>query len=462
MRVLLIQPDYKREAESGEDLASKLLPARSLLELAAVIENDGHEVVVFDPLTALDGDGLDMEAALEKTLDSDRFDVAGVAVYTPTRKEANQLARAVKRRSRLTKVIAGGPHPAPLAESILRAWPEVDYVCLGAADRSLPALVNSIGGKTGPAFRVKNIAFRSGPKTVRLTGKPSYQADLDSRPPIGYQSYLERTPGQSIRRAYVMTARGCSHWCNFCSQLWKKVILADPADVAGEIERLVKDCGAREIILYDDCFGMKSGHARSVLEAVIGTGVEVSLQAVTRFDAIYEDWLDLFVEAGGRDILAGLESGSPRLRKRMNKHVDESKLCRGSELVREMGLRLAVFVMFGFPNETDADVEETWRLLKKMGPAQVMSTVHDIKPGDLLFEFGMAGETLEEAAWLDEDRRSVNYMSEDELMRAAARAIAFDRMFTREVVMPEHDPAGFVLGLDPGRLEGLVEEEMAR
>jgi anaerobic magnesium-protoporphyrin IX monomethyl ester cyclase len=462
MRVLLIQPDYRRHAENGDALAARLLPARSLLELGGRLEAAGHEVTVLDPLTGIGPEGeLDLEAALDRLTAEREFDLAGIAVYTATRREAHRLAAAIKRRSRRTRVVVGGPHPGPLARDLLTAWREIDFVCLGAADDSLPELASSLTGG-GPAFRIRNLGFRTSTGQVRVNGKPDYHADLTRLPPVRYHRYLERVPGGRLRRAYVMSARGCDHWCNFCSQLWKKVLLAAPAEIAAEIAHLARDCGAEEVILYDDCFGARPDHARAVLEAVIASGVEVRLQAVTRFDTIKDDWLELFRRAGGRDLLVGLESGAPRLRKRMNKHLAEGELCRGAELVRRHGLRLGVFLMFGFPHEDERDVEDTYRLLRKMEPAQVMSTVFDIKPGDLLYEFALMSRTITAEAWLDEDRRLINGMEPEAQTRAAARAMAFDRMFTREVLLPEHDPAAFILGLDPAGLEPMIEQEIKR
>ena len=463
MRVLLVQPDYRRQCADQESLFGRLLPSRSLLELAAILEASGHEAVVLDPPAALaagpDPCKLDMPEAMSSLLEAEKFDAVGIACYTQLRKEARELALAAKKNDRKRPVILGGPHPMLLARQILKEWKEVDYVCLGAADESLPSLVSSLAGEGGPHFRIRNIAFRSGPFNVRQTGNPSYRADLAEIPAIDYTRHLDRVGSRGFKRAYIMTARGCRHLCNFCSQLWKKVFLAPAAKVADEAERLAGQCGAEEIVIYDDCFGMNQAHARSVLEALIERKLGVRLQAVTRLDAVDESWVSLFKEAGGRDLLTGIESGSEQVRKRMNKHMDPESICRGAEIARNHGLRLGVFLIFGFPAEDEAAVEETRRLLDKLRPSQVMSSVFDVKPGDVFYRFAHLGGTLEEDDWLDNNRRLVNGMSAEELERTAARCVRFDRAYTREVLMPEHDPADFILGISPERIEGLLSEE---
>jgi len=353
MRVLLVQPDYVRQVDAPEVMKKRLLPGRPLLQLKSVLEEAGHQVTVLDPLVALNntkkGRKLDLaKAAADLARDND-FNAAGISIYTPLRKEAHDIAKALKRVNRTLPIIAGGPHPGRLAESMLKGWKELDYICLGAAEKSLPSLLSSIAKKKKP-IRVDDIAYRTGPETVRVKGKPDYHADMASLPLPGYESYLETVPDRSIERAYVMTMRGCPYWCNFCSNLWKKVLLADPGSVAREVEYLVKEAGAKSIVIYDDCFGAKLEHSREVLEKIGNLGLDFELQAVTRFDTISDEWLPLFREAGGTAVLAGLETGSVKLRKKMNKHMKEGALCEGAELVRKARLKLAVYLLFGYPS----------------------------------------------------------------------------------------------------------------
>jgi len=467
MRVLLVQPDFVRAATGGSlggsEIRSRFLPARSLIQLSSLVEQRGHEARVLDPLTALALSGdreVNMEAATKAALEREDFDAVGVAVYTSVRKEARAVAAAVKSHDPDIPVIAGGPHPARLAKSMLKNWREFDYAIMGAAEESFPALLDALQKKSG-VFKLDGIAFRYGHGRVRQRGRPALNVDISALPPISYDRYLEAVG--EVERAYIMTSRGCPYWCNFCSNLWKKVLLADPEKTAEEAGRLVRDAGVKTLTIYDDCFGAKAWHAEAVLRALRDADLGVELQAVTRFDVIEEGWLRLFKQAGGRDVIAGIETGSQKLRRKMNKHMKEGSMCRGAELVRSEGLRLGVYVMFGFPAEDPPDVSETYWLLKKLDPDQVMATVFEIKPGDMLFEFALSANMLSPAAWTQDEPRSVNEMTRDELIEHAARAEAFEKAFTRERLFPEHDPAGFVLGLyrEPG-WSGMMEQETKR
>jgi radical SAM superfamily enzyme YgiQ (UPF0313 family) len=463
MRVLLVHPDFKRATAKSADTADGLLPARSLIELGGVLSGAGHRVTVLDSFSARareQKDPPDMDRVLSIMLEEEDFDAVGISVCTPLRKEAHEMARTVKRHSGSVPVILGGPHTARMAGTLLDEWREIDYVCLGAAERTLPVLLDNIAsGKRTP--NISGIAYRTG-RGLRQAGKPLIDAELESLPPVRYDSYLEEIPADRIKRAYIMTSRGCVNWCNFCSKIWKKFLPDRPDKVADELAHLVRDCGTEEVIIYDDCFGKKKEHALAVLDAIIEKDLDVGLQTVTTFEAISRDWLRRFKQAGGKDVLVGLETGSARLRKKMNKHLTEEEIISAVLAVRTAGLRLGIYLMFGFHREELQDITETYRMVDKIDPDQVMSSVYDVKPGDLLFEFAVTSGDLRVREWKNDNNRIVNYMSDEEKVRNAARAAYFDRRFTREVLVPEHDRPADFLGIDDGRLEELIGYEKAR
>ena len=450
MKVLLVQPDRRRQAPNGDALARSLLPSYSLHLLAECLRQAGHEVEVLDPplAHALLGAGAssDPAASLALLLERERYDAAGVAVYSPLRREALEMMQALKRANPKTLVIAGGPHPTRLWRSLLGANPRgIDYACLGAAEVSLPALLQALA-QGRPASRIKGIALMAGDLGVRATSRPLLNAPLADLPPVRYHRLLEKLAAGKIPRAYTLTGRGCSNWCNFCSNIWKKPLARPAGQVLDEVRYLVAECGTRELIFYDDAFGMKKDHALEILRGIRDLGAELRLQAVTRFDLVDEELLAAFKDAGGRDLLLGLETGSARLRRRMNKHLPDGLICEALERIRRHSLRVAVYLMFGYPNETPEDLEATRRMLEKINPEQTLSTVFDIKPGDMMIEWGLKADLLREKNWLDLRRPLINYQSEAELALSAGIALLFDERFTREVIAPEHDGADRVLG----------------
>jgi radical SAM superfamily enzyme YgiQ (UPF0313 family) len=412
-------------------------------------------VDVLDPplAHALTGAGAssDPGAGLALLLERERYDAAGIAIYSPLRREALELARAIKHKNRRTWVIAGGSHPTRLWKSLLSAYPRlIDYACLGAAEASLPALLQALAAHT-PAAGIKGLALLAGDLGARPTSRPLLHAPLADLPPVRYDRLLEKLPGGKIPRAYTVTVRGCSNWCNFCSNIWKKPLARPARQVLDEVRYLVEECGTRELVLYDDAFGMKKDQALEILRGIQKLGADLRLQAVTRFDLVDEELLGAFADAGGRDLLLGLETGSAQLRRRMNKHLPDGLICEALERIRRHSLRVAVHLMFGYPGETAEDFEATRRILEKIAPEQTMSTVFDIKPGDMMIEWGLRADLLQEKNWLDLERPLINYQKEAELLVSAGAALLFDERFTREIIVPEHDGADLILGWSPER-----------
>ncbi len=462
MKVLLVQPDYGREQPDP----SALLPSYPLNLLAVILRKGGHDVTVLDPPLshALFKDRPEKEYRefLASLMERERFDAVGVSVYAPLRKEALRVMREAKRANRLCKVIAGGPHPTRSGEAMLLKFPDlIDYVCLGAAERSLPALLEYLGGNSGPLFKVPGIMYRQTKKHVRSTSRPILSVEIERLPEVRYDGYLEHLP-EGLERAYVMSTRGCIHWCNFCSNLWKKVILHPRENVISEVRHLAEDLKVKTIVIYDDCFGMKPEHSIPLLEGIAELGLDIQLQAISRFDLLSEEFLEAFVKAGGRDLVLGLETGSSRLRRKMNKHLDAGRICEGAESIRERGLRMGLYLMFGFPGESDHDVAQTYRLVKKLEPEQVLATVFEVKPGDMLYEFGIKSEAIKPEDWDNPEPRNVSYLSESEIELSVGRAMLFEKTFNREILFPEHDSAAWIRGFPKAMVRAAVADAQNR
>jgi radical SAM superfamily enzyme YgiQ (UPF0313 family) len=73
--------------------------------------------------------------------------------------------------------------------------------------------------------------------------------------------------------------------------------------------------------------------------------------------------IDYMANAGMTSILFGVESGSKRMQKIINKNLDFSK---GREIIKyavSKGIKAKVSFMYGFPEETEDDFEDTLRLI---------------------------------------------------------------------------------------------------
>jgi hypothetical protein len=147
----------------------------------------------------------------------------------------------------------------------------------------------------------------------------------------------------------------------------------------------------------------------------------------------------------------------------MNKHMEDKEVCQGVESLRQIGFKLGIYIMVGFPSEEITQLSSTCRLMEKIAPEQVIAGVYDIKPGDMMIEWGLKSLAVQEHDFLDLDRRIVNYMSEEELEAAVGMADYFETRFTTQALLKDHDPIWWVLGFDAEkrtRLRKKAEESL--
>jgi len=451
VNVLLIQPDYYLKEKAPELLQKRLLPSYSLILLASLLEQKGHKAKVLDSfsnwvLTGKKNEN-DLKEGLKILCEREKFDLIGICVYTPLRKEAIELCRLAKELCPNAKIVLGGPHPTRLWQSMLDEYAGlVDFILLGGADQSLLELAENLEGRGTARYRINGLAWIGQAGEIRANSRPIINIDLKNQPPVKFDRYLELTGGEIPKRAYMITSRGCKFWCNFCSQLWKKLIFHPLERAIEEAKHLIEEIKVEELVIYDECLGAKPEYHQRFFQALAGFSRQASLIGISHFQLLQKDWLLAFKNAGGEAILLGLESGNPKLRRKMNKHISDDEICKGIELVREVGLKLGIYTMVGFPNESIADTYATYKLLDKIQPEQVIACVYEIKPGDMMIEFGLKAKMLSESDWLNPDRRIINYMSEPELEQATALADLLETTFTKEPLLVDLYPSWWLLG----------------
>ena len=470
MKILLIQPDYFRQAQDPGQLESRLLPSYSLILLAEIMERAGHQTRVLDSWAnwVITGKGVEnnLETGLKAILAKEQFDLIGISIDTAARKEAIGLAKIARELNPSAKIVAGGPHPTRFWSALLTEYRDlIDFAFLGGADESLPALVAHLSGAGGSLDTIAGIAYRNELGEAVATSKPMFNLNLEKQPALNFKSYFSSLDGARPNRAYMVSTRGCKYFCNFCSQVWKKALFHPVARVVEEARILIEDHGVSELVFYDDCLGLSGKHSADIFMAIAGFKSKARLTGVSHIQLLNPLWLNAFKEAGGSALMLGIESGTLKLRRKMNKYIEDKELCMGVELVRKMGLKLGIYTMIGYPTEEINVVNYTRRLFEKISPEQVIATVYDLKPGDIMIEWGLKGLMIQESDFFNLDRRFINYMSESELEEAVGMADYFETKFTSQELLKDHDPAWWLLGMDSAKRESLrlkAEENLAK
>ncbi len=388
MKIVLVNPSQRLslqgnnpkviEKERGKN------PPLGLLYVASAIKKEArHEVRVIDAnLHGLAGEDL---TARFKEYGSD---VLGVSVTTFTILDALEVIRAFKSANPHGKVIAGGPHAA--------IFPQ-ETVGLGLVDvavkREGELLINKIlDGISDPeALRgVKGICFRND-GTVIDTGDAPYINDLDSlsipdRTLLPYQEYYSLLGGDAYSTT-LFTSRGCPYHCAFCDRpaLGKKFRYHSAEYVIREILQCV-DLGIREFLVYDDTFTVMRKRVLEICDRIVELGLNISWDIRARVDTVDDEILKALRRAGCRAVHYGVEAGSERILKRLDKGITISRVKEVFRLTRKTGMDTLAYFMIGNPGEQSEDIAKSLDLAKQIKPDFMHMTVFTPFPATRLYQ----------------------------------------------------------------------------
>ncbi len=195
--------------------------------------------------------------------------------------------------------------------------------------------------------------------------------------------------------AFLTVQEGCDKFCTFCVVPYTRgAEVSRPVDrILGEAERLAS-AGVREITLLGQ--NVNAWHGKGADEREWGLGELVRrLATIDGIDRIRyttshpRDMDDALIEAH-RDLPElmpylhlPVQSGSDRILKAMNRRHTGAEYIKLVERIRAARPDIALSGDFivGFPGETDADFEDTMRLIGEVGYAAAFTFKYSIRPG---------------------------------------------------------------------------------
>ncbi len=211
---------------------------------------------------------------------------------------------------------------------------------------------------------------------------PSYTTDELA----AYQSIF---PVQIPHRAvwgYLVATRGCPHNCMFCSEVMrvstgKKLRSRSAASVADEMEHLAKQ-GVNICSFQDDSFSANRKFMQSLCEELINRASRMPWMARVRVDELNYELLALMKKAGCVMLGIGVESGSERIIKAMQKQSANRpwiELCRQVfGWTRDLGIGTNAYYVIGNPTETREEIEQTIQLALELNSDSIQ--VHFFTP----------------------------------------------------------------------------------
>jgi radical SAM superfamily enzyme YgiQ (UPF0313 family) len=343
-------------------------PQLGILSLAAILEARGDSPRVVN----LNRSYVDYS---EAAATSDRQPFAEVAAHSIAATDADlygfssicssypltiRIARALKALRPKSTILLGGPQASVVDVQTLAAFPFVDLVLRGEAEQTLPLVLDQLAGERR-LDRLPGLSYRVGAIPKRNANAPVIQ-DLDALPSPAYHLTGDL---QGAERAALELGRGCPFACTFCSTndfFRRNFRLRSPERLLRDMRKIAETYFIRDFELVHDMFTVDRRRVARFCEAMIASGEDFTWSCSARTDCIDEELLELMARGGCRGIFFGVETGSERMQKIIDKHLDPKRAEEIIDATERLGIRSTVSLITGFPDETWDDLSETMRI----------------------------------------------------------------------------------------------------
>lgn len=363
MRIALINPPVESRYVHSID------EPLGILYLAAQLK-DKHDVLIIDSFSH----NLTVEETVDICLEFD-VDIVGVStVFSTSYKTSQEICQKVKKASPAVITVLGGNTATFMAQELV-LFPFIDYVVRGESDISFPELVDILSSD-GNVAQVKGITYSRDAHVISNANQPIVK-ELDSLP----FPARELLPGAEMYPKSILSTRGCAYGCIYCSTaaFWGKGFRMRGVDnIIKEIESLASEGALTYFSFADDCFTLVPKRAMEICKRIREMDLGVEWSCTGRIETINDELLKSLRGAGCISIFFGIESGSERILKELNRRYTRDEVIKVYNLCIENDIKPYFSFIVGLPSETTQDVEETYKLINML--RGVENGIHILTP----------------------------------------------------------------------------------
>jgi len=330
---------------------------------------------------------------LKETVERLKPDWIGITALTAKTASVLQTVTILRTLVPDIPIVAGGPHAVVRAEELLENAPELDAVFIGEAENDLNRIVSTTRSEfESSTYDIPGVITRSSPERYS-EAQPVDVATV----PAPSRDVLLHTDYSREDLGLVMTARGCPFSCTYCFSrgLWRrKVRMRSVQSIGVELDNLRRINNVHHITFKDDVFTVNS--ARTAAICTVLKELNLSWDCVTRVDTFDPEMLSIMKESGCTGIKIGVETGSERLMKLIDRRLEKDTIRQAASWLRKSGIHWTAYFMMGLPGERFEETEETYRFMREIAPDFASLSGYEAFPGTVLFDTALKEEIVVE------------------------------------------------------------------
>jgi len=311
----------------------------------------------------------------------------GIAYLSPLKPVVERIAGLIKEVNPDIKIIVGASHPTLCPDEVMRNQ-DIDFIVRGEGEIPLLSLVKEIKKDTPRWENVPGIHYRDSNGEVKNTPGVNLIPDLDGLPFLARDLVLDCD--YNLYQVHnISTSRGCPYTCSFCAdrRLWGGKVRRRSLDNVFEEIMLLKDTyPIRSIDFTDGTFTYDKRYLKEFCERLISLDLGIVWRCTARYDNIDKEVIELMKQSNCGGVYFGLESGSERMLKMMDKKTNLEQTLSVSELVYNTGVYIITSLVMGLPYETEEDMQETIKVMKEIKTDLFVVNSFTPLPGTSLYD----------------------------------------------------------------------------
>lgn len=283
-----------------------------------------------------------------------------------------RIAAELKKTAPEIYIVMGGPQASATAQETMASLNYVDFVCSGEGENTVVPFFQSLLRQGGKGLEnIAGLYYRKDGNVVKNNMEMPL-CDLDLLPHWDDRLLVEgykEDPQKLHSDTYYMpidAGRGCPYNCTFCctSHFWRRTYrMKSPERIVADIRYFNEKFGIRSFWFSHDAFTINHQLVERVCDRIIEQKLDIRWRCSTRIDCVTEELILKMKQAGLCDIEVGIETGSKRMQKLTNKRLDLEQAREKIKFMLKNNIRVGLFFMYGFPEETEQDLNDTLELL---------------------------------------------------------------------------------------------------
>ncbi len=318
------------------------------------------------------------EKLLQQLFRENHYRYIGLTLLSYGKKASYLLIKNIKKKSPASKIIVGGPHACVMGKNIFKECPEVDFYFQGEAEKAIVKLCTSFQPKKIPGLSSKHNIKKS----------PALCQNLDELPFPKYEKFDLK---KYSKEKNILSSRGCPFHCTFCSVALingRRYRQRSVKHILSEIDFWVQQ-GIKQFNIQDDNFCANRQRAKAICQALYdqyADSLDLVCSQGIRADCIDREVLFLMKKCGLDIVSMGVDGSNDKTLKIINKGETLKQIEKAIKMICQLKIKLRLLFLIGFPQQTEADVEDAFKLALKY-PITSVEFYNVIPiPGTKLFE----------------------------------------------------------------------------